>query len=222
MKKRFACQKCGVEFHPKNYRYTKYCSRECSFADGGHIRRANVAAAREKDGKHGSVFFKHCAVCGSAFVGRRADSRLCSNTCKLVDGRKRSRATSESKKALVEVVCKGCSVTFVPSYGDKARTFCSPKCGKKYAARVTKGVRRAKTRGADGIDPVDPFVVFKRDGWKCKFCGVDTPRGLRGKHLPNSPELDHVIPLSKGGAHTYENTQLLCRGCNNFKSDKIL
>ena len=37
-----------------------------------------------------------------------------------------------------------------------------------------------------------------------------------------SPELDHIIPLSKGGAHTPENTQCVCRQCNSEKADKPL
>lgn len=32
--------------------------------------------------------------------------------------------------------------------------------------------------------------------------------------------LDHIVPISKGGPHTYSNTQCLCRDCNLKKSDK--
>lgn len=31
--------------------------------------------------------------------------------------------------------------------------------------------------------------------------------------------LDHVVPLSKGGAHRLSNLQLLCRECNTAKGD---
>lgn len=34
--------------------------------------------------------------------------------------------------------------------------------------------------------------------------------------------IDHIIPLSKGGTHTYNNVQLAHYICNSKKSDKIL
>ena len=34
-------------------------------------------------------------------------------------------------------------------------------------------------------------------------------------------EFDHIIPVSKGGANTARNLQLLCQDCNRHKSDKI-
>ena len=34
-------------------------------------------------------------------------------------------------------------------------------------------------------------------------------------------EYDHIIPHSKGGSNSVKNVQLLCRRCNNEKSDRI-
>jgi 5-methylcytosine-specific restriction endonuclease McrA len=62
--------------------------------------------------------------------------------------------------------------------------------------------------------------VFERDGWKCQICGKQTPRARRGYRYSNAPELDHRIPISKGGPHTYGNTQCACRACNLEKSNR--
>ena len=59
--------------------------------------------------------------------------------------------------------------------------------------------------------PVDiQDKVWNRDGGKCVLCGSQ-----------ESLEFDHIIPISKGGANTYRNLQLLCEKCNRRKSDKI-
>ena len=34
-------------------------------------------------------------------------------------------------------------------------------------------------------------------------------------------EIDHIVPLSRGGSNEPENLQALCKGCNNEKSDKL-
>ena len=35
-------------------------------------------------------------------------------------------------------------------------------------------------------------------------------------------QVDHIIPLNKGGKTVPENLQVLCRKCNASKSDKIM
>jgi hypothetical protein len=52
--------------------------------------------------------------------------------------------------------------------------------------------------------------VFMRDGHKCKLCGSGAPL-----------EVDHVIPVSKGGSSDLENLQSLCIPCNRRKGAKI-
>lgn len=64
--------------------------------------------------------------------------------------------------------------------------------------------------------------VFDRDGWLCRACSIPTPKELRGEYAHNSPELDHVIPLSRGGDHSFENTQCLCRSCNLLKRNRTM
>jgi hypothetical protein len=52
--------------------------------------------------------------------------------------------------------------------------------------------------------------VWNRDGGACAKCGSK-----------EDLEFDHIIPVSKGGATTYRNLQILCQKCNREKSDKI-
>jgi 5-methylcytosine-specific restriction endonuclease McrA len=60
----------------------------------------------------------------------------------------------------------------------------------------------------------------------CALCGqpMPTPEQLADmSHLdPRYPVLDEIVPISKGGTLTPDNTQLVHRRCNAMKSDKIL
>ena len=53
--------------------------------------------------------------------------------------------------------------------------------------------------------------VFKRDGYKCCVCGKTEKDGVR-------LEIDHIIPVSKGGQSTISNLQTLCSSCNAKKN----
>lgn len=54
-------------------------------------------------------------------------------------------------------------------------------------------------------------ALIKRDGPACLKCGA-----------VEDLSVDHVVPVSKGGAHDIDNFQLLCKPCNSSKGDKII
>ena len=56
------------------------------------------------------------------------------------------------------------------------------------------------------------FSIYERDGYRCRRCGVSERYAAL--------EIDHIIPISKGGKSTYENLQTLCRKCNYEKGNK--
>lgn len=54
------------------------------------------------------------------------------------------------------------------------------------------------------------WQVFKRDGYRCDYCGKD-----------NGPfEVDHVKPVSEGGRDTIDNLVTACPDCNRKKANK--
>ena len=57
------------------------------------------------------------------------------------------------------------------------------------------------------------YDVLKRDGYKCQICGASVSDGAK-------LEVDHIIPISKGGKSVMDNLQTLCMSCNRGKSDK--
>ena len=58
--------------------------------------------------------------------------------------------------------------------------------------------------------------IKERDGFTCKNCGASVQKE------PNLLlEIDHIIPVSKGGLTTEDNLQTLCWRCNRSKGAKI-
>lgn len=58
------------------------------------------------------------------------------------------------------------------------------------------------------------FEVFKRDSFKCQYCGATAPDVIL--------EVDHIDPVSKDGADEMVNYITACRACNAGKSDRTL
>ena len=58
------------------------------------------------------------------------------------------------------------------------------------------------------------YDVLKRDGFKCCICGAKAKDGVK-------LEVDHIIPISKGGKSLMNNLQTLSERCNRGKRDKI-
>ncbi len=57
--------------------------------------------------------------------------------------------------------------------------------------------------------PLTRRAVFARDNWSCQYCGA------------TAENLDHVIPRSRGGEHTWENVVAACRRCNARKENHL-
>lgn len=53
-------------------------------------------------------------------------------------------------------------------------------------------------------------AVFMRDGHRCQYCGA------------TAENIDHVVPRSRGGTHTWDNVVAACRPCNARKEDRLL
>jgi 5-methylcytosine-specific restriction endonuclease McrA len=58
--------------------------------------------------------------------------------------------------------------------------------------------------------PLTRAALMRRDNYKCAYCA---------KHAET---IDHVIPRSRGGTHTWENCVASCQMCNHRKADRLL
>jgi len=72
-----------------------------------------------------------------------------------------------------------------------------------------EAVRRKKV-------PLDVrWSVLKRDNYRCVVCGA-SPAVDHSVRL----EVDHIVPVAKGGSNDLGNLRTLCQNCNVGKSDK--
>jgi 5-methylcytosine-specific restriction endonuclease McrA len=74
-------------------------------------------------------------------------------------------------------------------------------------ARVRHGVGELSER-------VVRRVVMDRGGWVCALCLEAIDPEVVDPHAAGYGEVDHVVPLSLGGAHVYANVQPAHRRCN--------
>jgi 5-methylcytosine-specific restriction endonuclease McrA len=58
--------------------------------------------------------------------------------------------------------------------------------------------------------PMTRAGVLRRDGRACAYCAK------------RADTIDHVVPRSRGGAHSWENCVAACRACNSLKADRLL
>jgi len=210
------CRGCGEDFVPKKTDRLKYCSRRCASSD--QDRKAELARARRERWvpilEARRALAEEVKALRAIARGMRASIKRC-----IVLSERRARAKQP---------CEHCGTALggrAAKRGGGAARFCSPACyrnsdARRDAKRVARVARKARMRCVQ-VEPVNPIKVFERDGWRCHLCGTMTIKARRGTYHPKAPELDHIVPLSKGGEHSYRNTACAHRACNNAKSDNV-
>lgn len=210
-----------------------FCSRECSFADralhgmpdGSFTRSAWREYGRRFDPKQ--TITANCVDCGNT-VGAHAQR------CDECSRRRNSKLTAIRQRAERSVIrtCPSCMLTWSALGKAGGRKHChTAECNDAFKLHQREVRRAIKLRAGGGNhqsrarryggarESFNPLDVLARDRWRCQLCGIKTPQAKRGSMDDNAPELDHIIPLSKGGPHTRANTQCLCRKCNSVKGD---
>ena len=219
------CETCGKAFimrgmSGKGNRGEVNEGRFCSYECRGVWRHSQRKAFPSCE-----VHFIKCDICDKLFLSRRGHKR-CSKECDhaywIKYGRLNYRENAEQECAMrrdryepelkIELLCKQCGNVFMGNHGN---SYCSKVC-RQAAKQGRKAKRRAEKAGVF-YEPVNPLRVFKRDGWRCQLCGKKLNPKHKGTYRDDAPELDHIIPWAQGGEHSYRNTQLACRKCNEEK-----
>ena len=167
----------------------------------------------------------HCLHCNVKLGEKRVGSKFCSDRC----------SARYYRHAPLQIKCAVCGALFTPVYGAEV---CSAECGEKAKAALFKawqaehrddpayrerirqaGHKRRFQKFNTAITDFRISDIFERDNWICALCGKPVDRSAAWP-LPNSPSIDHIVPLSRGGPHTPDNVQLAHLRCNLKKSTK--
>ena len=113
-----------------------------------------------------------------------------------------------------------CSLECLPVYKSE-KTIQSKE--KDLQSRYVSGARRRALKyGVDFDETIYRESVFKIDLGKCYLCQVETHlEHINEGYEPNLATVDHVIPISKGGPHTWQNVRNCCLKCNITKHDRV-
>jgi len=150
----------------------------------------------------------YCIQCNNQLPQNKKSNKFCSRSC----AAKYNNTVSPKRKKALPLKCNHCGKDT-----DSSRAkYCSTKCF-GLARRLPDDVKRAKNAATQAkyrakygyLRAHDPFA----DTEKIKAIYANCPEGH---------EVDHIIPLSKGGKHHENNLQYLTVGENRRKSNKIL
>ena len=214
-----SCANCGIDISGKRA-HARFCTDDCreSTTRRDSSQRHRRAVAARKLGKR-------CGVCGTSIEHRRADALYCGKFC------------SERSRGLHLLGPSDLRTCALPECGAEFETFlartrcCSEPHVKRLWNRESRAdgrqknpawddrrrnnyhKRRALKAGSAAGGAFANATVFERDGWVCGLCDEPVSRDAVYPD-PLSASLDHVVPLSRGGAHSLENVQLAHLACN--------
>lgn len=237
------CRKSGCEESPEE-QAQKQGHREYTkgYLINGHNGRFEYINGYTKaDGR----ITVRCLECGYEFeyVARaltRTDPTITCQRCKEREqaerGRQKQEETERRKRIRERIreqerwsrtvfnqqsfsICPECNALF---YG--RGTYCSKRCYARHNDKKHEIARRARIGKADNT--ISLIRLYRRDKGRCYLCGEPCDwsdnKTINGVFIAGNkyPSIDHVVPLAKGGAHTWENIKLAHRICNSRKGAK--
>lgn len=219
-----ACVICGdVTPLPKKRGQTpKYCSDSCRLVGRGEARKqltkTNPELVRERNrikiskwrAKHDQAFKesrrKHYTSHKSRILERRHLRRIPERERELA--KKRYERNKEHIRAREARRRERDDVREKARKATEQWRLDNPERSKENSYRSSAGWR-ARLLGSF-VEHTQRAVVYDRDGGICGICHQPVERD-------STWEIDHVIPLSRGGVHSYANVQLSHSRCNRRK-----
>jgi 5-methylcytosine-specific restriction endonuclease McrA len=216
------CKQCDrdISHRAPQARYCENakCQRERALAAGraswlktGEKQRAHRRAQYAEKRAQQSTVYIPCQVCGTEIVRKTVRTKWCSESC-----RTKARLAADPDLARRKMA------VWRERYPERSRAYLLEwRTANKdrvlhYSKNATHKRRAQKAASAGtGISFRAWNRLVDRFQGRCAYCG-----------LPPQPnevlEQDHVVPLSRGGAHSEGNILPACDTCNVRKSDRLI
>lgn len=158
--------------------------------------------------------YKTCTKCGqiknlSEFNKRASSKDGFRFSCRDCDREVRALYKKKSRQGLIKT--KFVPYALLPEHRKEQRRASARKWNKENKAKRTLAMakRRALQKG-NGCFLVTDAEIAKMQKSPCAYCGL------------SGGEIDHVVPLTKGGTHSIGNLAPCCRSCNSSKNNLLL
>jgi len=169
-------------------------------------RRAQYA---DKKAQQPTVYIP-CQICGTEIIRKTVRTKWCSESCRAkarhaADPDRARRSIAKWRAANPEKAREALE-RWRSENRDRVRA---------HSRQASKNRRLWKEGSGEGISAKAWLRLIRRFQWRCAYCGESPPE--TGALQP-----DHVVPLSRGGAHSEGNILPVCPRCNKIKSDRLI
>lgn len=150
---------------------------------------------------------------------------------RVVDGRRECRLCAEwlpvarfgpdlRSKYGIKTTCRDCAHAEAVAWRERRPDYYIEWGRANQDRRAAANQKRRAARLERESETISRLEVFQRDEYWCGIC--DGPIDASAKWPdPMSASLDHVVPLNRGGTHTYDNVQASHFACNCRKGDRV-
>lgn len=220
-KVRIRCRTCGHVFErcvPHVNKGTVRCPKCAEAERKKQAREREIEAKKERERRNAEREAERIKInpLGLSNYQLAVQSKLdVVHTCEIC-GNEYTIRTRMEKEGLKNCTDNGC---------------CSNACARKRSHRKRKEtgypkshLHRARRYGCEYDGSVTLKRLIKRDGLRCAICGeMCDPNDHSWTEYfgPMYPTIDHIIPMSKGGGHTWDNVQVAHAICNSNKRDTV-
>jgi hypothetical protein len=209
------CLWCGIDLDQINKPGSpkKFCSRK----HNAEYRQANKPKAPKLS--------KSCAWCNKTYITNLKKSKFCCSRCRNAYSSDKQVKATQAKNAAnprrFDFDCDRCFQTVQTgkpvtrgAYGRFCHNCSLVKRRERYR------IKTAKRQKITNPIRISADVLIERDGNVCHICLTQIDLSL-ARNSRFGATIDHVIPVSKGGADTLDNMKLAHWICNIKKGNKL-